>query len=246
LLAPTEGEVRLFGERSTGDREATLSRIGFVAQDFPLYKRFRVDELLHMGRALNRRWDQRLAERRLDELDIPLDRRSGALSGGQQAQVALALALAKRPDLLLLDEPVARLDPLARREFLKMLMRAVAEDAHTVLLSSHLVPDLERVCDGLVLLREGRIELAGQTDELLAAHRLIVGPHGGHMTTSLPGVIHVDHGERHSNLLVRTNGAAVAPGWEAHPVDLEELVLAYLQRSPAENVENVENGAVPA
>jgi ABC-2 type transport system ATP-binding protein len=233
LLQPTEGAIEVAGEPLDPGTAAGLARVGFVAQDFPLYKRFRVRDLLRMGQAMNPRWDRALAERRLGVLDIPLGRRADALSGGQQAQVALALALAKHPELLLLDEPVARLDPLARREFMQTLLSAVAEEGHTVLLSSHLVGDLERVCDYLILLRHGRLEVAEDIDDLLAAHRMMVGPRCdrlGGLGDDLPGLVHVDHGDRHSNAVVRTNGAPVAPGWDAHPLDLEELVLAYLQR----------------
>jgi ABC-2 type transport system ATP-binding protein len=144
LLAPTEGAIRVLGEPPGGD-PALLARVGFVAQDAPLYGDFTAAELLRLGARLNRRFDQALARDRLGRLGVPLDRRADRLSGGQRAQVALALALAKRPELLLLDEPVASLDPLARREFLQVLMGSVAEQDLTVLLSSHLLADLERV-----------------------------------------------------------------------------------------------------
>jgi ABC-2 type transport system ATP-binding protein len=166
-----------------------------------------------MGRALNPRFDQRLAELRLGELEIPLRRRAGQLSGGEQAQVALALALAKHPQLLVLDEPVAGLDPLARRDFMQVLLTAVADHGTTVLLSSHMISELERLCDHLVVLTAGRVRLAGAIDELLAEHRTLTAPDGS------------------GQQLVRTNGAAIAPGRQSHPVDLDELVLGYL-RSP--------------
>ena len=141
-------------------------RLGFVAQDHPLYKGFRIDELLTLGRKLNPRWDDALARARMQKLGIPLERRAGKLSGGQQAQVALVLALAKRPDLLLLDEPLASLDPLARREFLRTLMDAAAETSLSVLLSSHIIGDLERVCDYLVILSASRVQLTGDIQEM--------------------------------------------------------------------------------
>jgi ABC-2 type transport system ATP-binding protein len=236
LLAPTEGTVRVFGEAAPANTPAALARVGFVAQDHPLYKGFSVADLLTMGRRLNLpgAWDQALAERRLTDLDIPLTQRAGKLSSGQQAQVALAMALAKRPRLLLLDEPVASLDPLARREFMQTLMGATVEDGLTVVLSSHVVAELERVCDHLVLLTAGHIQLAGEVDELLASHRLLTGPRGDPAAVGhIPGVLRVSHGDRQTTLLVRAAAAPprppVHPNWQAHPVTLEDLVLAYLQ-----------------
>jgi ABC-2 type transport system ATP-binding protein len=233
LLRPTAGEVRVFDKESIADSPQSLAKVGFVAQEHPLYRRFTVRDLLRMGRATNLRWDQELAESRLATLDIPLDRRAGNLSGGQQAQVALALALAKRPQLLVLDEPLASLDPLARREFLQALMAAVADAGITVLFSSHVLAELQRVCDFLVVIAEGRVRLAGDIDDLLATHRLLVGPKQDTMAMlGRDEVLHVEHGDRHTNAVVRTDGGRPAPGWQAHPVELEELVIAYLQHRP--------------
>jgi ABC-2 type transport system ATP-binding protein len=229
LLAPAEGHLRVLGQQSAPGSAESLARVGYVAQDFPLYNRFRVRDLLAMGRHLNLHWNQPLAETRLEDLSIPLDRRAGQLSGGQQSQVALALTLAKEPELLLLDEPLARLDPLARREFMQTLMEATADNGSTVVLSSHLITDLERVCDYLVLIRRGHLELVGDIDDLVGAHRLMSGP-CSEVADDLPGLVHVVRGDRQLHAVVRTNGAAVVPGWETRPVDLEELVLAYLQR----------------
>ena len=234
LLAPTTGSVEVLGESPATNTPQVLSRIGFLAQDHPLYKHFTVAELLRLGRSCNLRFDQGLAERRLAQLEIPLDRKAGALSGGQQAQVALALALAKRPDLLVLDEPMASLDPVARLEFLQALMGAVAADGMTVVFSSHVVPELERVCDHLIVLNHSQVSLAGDIDTLVTEHRLLVGPR---TTTDLDRsgtVVEATHGERHTTLLVRDGGVQAAPGWQASPVGLEDLVLAYLRR-PARN-----------
>ena len=232
LLRPTEGTVSMFDRPLRMDRPDGLAEIGFVAQDHPLYRGFTVADMLHLGGSTNPRFDQPGAERRLRELDIPLGRRTGKLSGGQQAQVALTLALAKQPRILVLDEPVASLDPLARRGFMKSLIDAVAERDLTVLLSSHVIAELERVCDHLVLLHQGRVRLAGDLDDLLAEHRLLTGPRCDDRTV-LDGVIAATHGQRHSNLLVRRPaGTAAHPRWEAHPVSLEELVLAYLSEGP--------------
>ena len=166
LLEPTAGRCRSLAVRRCGSRSAALPRLGFVAQDTPLYKGFSVADLLTLGRKLNPRWDDALARARIQKLGIPLDRRVGKLSGGQQAQVALVLALAKRPDLLLLDEPLASLDPLARREFLRTLMDAVVETGLTVLLSSHIIGDLERVCDYLIILSASQVQLVGDIQEI--------------------------------------------------------------------------------
>lgn len=229
LLTPAEGHLSVLGQQSAPGSPESLARVGYVAQDFPLYSRFPVRDLLAMGRHLNLHWNQELAERRLEALSIPLHRQAGDLSGGQQSQVALALALAKEPELLLLDEPLARLDPLARREFMQTLMEATADDGRTAILSSHLITDLERVCDYLILIRQSRIELAGDIDELLADHRLMSGPRTD-VVEGLPGLVHVVRGDRQVHAVVRTNGAQVVTGWETRAVDLEELVLAYLQR----------------
>jgi ABC-2 type transport system ATP-binding protein len=226
LLRPDAGEVRVFGR----DPRSVLPEVGFVAQDTPLYRDFTAAELVTMGGKLNRRrWDAALARERLAMLGIPPDKRVGKLSGGQRAQVALALALAKRPRLLLLDEPIASLDPLARREFMQALMGAVAESETTVLLSSHLLADLERSCDYLVVLQQSRVQLTGAVDELLETHRTLVGPRAG--SESIPGVakvVRASHTERQSTLLVRRGDGPIDPLWTEHEVTLEDLVLAHL------------------
>jgi ABC-2 type transport system ATP-binding protein len=229
LLAPTTGTVEVCGGSPADNSPQALARVAFLAQDHPLYRHFTVADLLRFARSCNVRFDQALAQRRLAALDIPLDRRAGALSGGQQAQVALALALAKRPELLVLDEPLASLDPVARREFQRTLMGAVAEQGMTVLFSSHAVHELERVCDHLVVLRGGRVALAGEIDDLLTEHRVLTGPR---VDAAAAGpVIEATHGDRQTTLLVRDGGTDALPGWQTHPVGLEDLVLAYLNRA---------------
>lgn len=168
LSTPSTGSVELFGRPVVPGGGEVLSAVGFVAQDHPLYSSFSVAEMLRLGRSLNRRWDDGMARQRLETLGIPLGQRTGKLSGGQQAQVSLTIALAKRPRLLILDEPLASLDPLARREFTDGLMSAVLREGMTVLLSSHVVAELEAVCDHLILIREGLVRVEGQVDELLA------------------------------------------------------------------------------
>jgi len=228
LTRPDAGAVRVFGQ-TPGSGHELLSSVGFVAQNTPLYLDFTAAELITMGAKLNDRWDSSLPRDRLGRLGIPLDRRVGKLSGGQRAQVALSLALAKRPALLLLDEPVASLDPLARREFLQALMGGVADEGTTVLLSSHLLGDLERVCDYLIVLQSGQVQVLGAVDELLATHKVLIGPHRA--PGSIPGVaatIRESHTDKQSTLLVRTNGPIHDPWWKIHDVSLEDLVLTYL------------------
>ncbi len=229
LLRPTSGEIRVFGRSPQKDLIFLLDRIGFVAQDTPLYRSFSVAEMLCFARRTNRRWDQALAEERLRRLEIPRDRPTGRLSGGQRAQVALALALGKRPELLLLDEPVASLDPLARREFMQALTEAVAEEETTVLLSSHLVSDLERICDRLVIINQGMLQVSGDLEELLGSHHLLTGPRLGEGVRP-PGVevVKEQHSERQSSFWVRGEPPALPAGWRAERLALEELVIAYL------------------
>jgi len=227
LLAPTSGTIEVFGSSPTTNTPQALARIGFLAQEHPLYRGFTVADLLRFGSSLNIRFDRPLAEKRLAALGIPLDRKAGRLSGGQQSQVALALALAKRPELLVLDEPLSSLDPVARREFLQTLMGAVAADGITVLFSSHVVHELERVCDYLVVLSHGRIALDGDIDTLLARHRILTGPRSDVDGRWLGTVIETTHSDRHTSLLVRD--PAAIDGWTEEPVGLEDLIVAYLR-----------------
>jgi ABC-2 type transport system ATP-binding protein len=171
LTAPTAGAVTVLGGRPAG-APAALAGIAFVAQDTPLYRNLSAADMMHVTRNLNRRFDQPYAKARLAELGIPLSRKAGKLSGGQQAQLALTLALARRPRLLVLDEPVAMLDPVARRDFMDTVLTAAAGDGVSVVLSSHVLADLERVAGYLVLLSRGRVQVAGEVAGLLAAHRL--------------------------------------------------------------------------
>jgi ABC-2 type transport system ATP-binding protein len=225
LIAPTAGSLEVLG-RPPGE---LLPRVGFVAQDHPLHRGFTIADTLTLGRKLNPTWDDELAHRRIDALGLAFDHKVGKLSGGQQAQVALTLALAKRPELLLLDEPVAALDPLARRDFLGTVMEAVSETGVTVILSSHIVADLERVCDHLVILSHARTVLAGAIETIVASHRLLTGPRSDAAAVArVHDVIHESHTPRQTSLLVRANGHVYDAAWENHDVDLEEIVLAYL------------------
>jgi ABC-2 type transport system ATP-binding protein len=231
LTRPSAGAVRVLGYSPLEDARELLPRIGFVAQEHPLYRGLTVAETLKLGRKLNPTWDDQVAADRIDQLELPLDQKVGSMSGGQQAQVALTLALAKRPELLLLDEPVASLDPLARREFLQTVMEAVADTELTVILSSHIVADLERVCDHLVILSQAHTQLAAPIDEVVASHRLLTGPRTDPATVArVHQVIRESHTERQTTLLVRANGHVYDSHWELHEIDLEEIVLAYMSR----------------
>ena len=229
LTKPSAGHVSVLGHSPLRDAAAILPRLGFVAQEHPLYKGFTVAEMLKLGRKLNPSWDAVYALARIEALGLPLDQKAGKLSGGQQAQVALTLALAKRPELLVLDEPVASLDPLARREFMQSVMEAVAESGMTVVLSSHIVADLERVCDHLVILSTAEVQLAGPIESIVASHRVLIGPRTDESTVArVHEVIRVSHTPRQTTLLVRANGHVYDSCWQQHEVDLEEIVLAYL------------------
>ncbi len=206
----------------------------FISTDAPVYAGLSVADHLRLGAHLNPGWDAELADSRIERLDLSLGQKAGTLSGGQRAQLALTLAVAKRPDLLLLDEPVASLDPLARREFLQDLMAAVAvaEQGLSVVLSSHLISDLERVCDYLIVLVASRVRVAGPVEELLATHHLLSGPRRDPGT--LPAgqhVISASHTDRQTTLLVRTSDEVLDPVWTAAEVGLEDLVLAYMHQA---------------
>ena len=232
LLAPTAGTIEVLGGSPAREPASVLPRVGFVAQEHPLYRGFSVEEMLRFGREMNPRWDDAFARQRVTQLGLPMGKKVGQLSGGQQAQIALVLALAKRPELLLLDEPIAAFDPLARREFLQVLMETVAETGATVLLSSHILGDLERVCDSLLLLSGGRLQLFGEIDDIVASHRLVIGPAEEEVLAScVHDVIQRSRSERQVATLVRLQAPLVlGDAWAAHEPSLEDIVLAYLQR----------------
>ncbi len=233
LAEPTAGSVTVLGDKPAGS-PAALDGIAFVAQDTPLYKNLSAADMLHLTRNLNRRFDQPYAETRLAELGIPLKRRAGKLSGGQQAQLALTLALARLPRLLVLDEPVAMLDPLARHDFMATVLTAMADDGVSVVLSSHVLAELERVADYLILLSRGRVQVAGEIAGLLASHRLLTGPTNEADRYTERPLVHARRAGAQAHLLVRAAADdPVPPGWEAHPVDLEELAMAYLREPGA-------------
>ncbi len=231
LLAPTTGTIEVLGGPPPAD-PAQLARVGFLAQDAPVYAGLTVAEHLRLGAHLNLRWDAELARGRIEQLDLDPGQKAGKLSGGQRAQLALTLAVAKRPELLILDEPVASLDPLARREFLQELVEAIAEQELSVVLSSHLISDLERICDYLIVLVGSRVRVAGPVDELLATHHLLSGRRRDPAT--LPAgqeVISASHTDRQTTLLVRTSDPILDPAWTVSEVGLEDLVLTYMRQA---------------
>jgi ABC-2 type transport system ATP-binding protein len=228
MLVPTAGTVQVLGGAPTGG-SGQLARVGYVSQDTPVYAGLSVADHLRLGAHLNPRWDAGLARRRIGQLGLDLKQKAGRLSGGQRAQLALTLALAKRPELLILDEPIASLDPVARREFLQVLMNAVAEQELSVVMSSHQIADLERVSDYLIVLIASRVQITGEVDSLLATHHLLTGPR--REAASLPAgqqVITQSHAGRQSTFLVRSSEPIIDPAWMVEEVSLEDLVLAYL------------------
>jgi ABC-2 type transport system ATP-binding protein len=228
MLAPTTGTVEVLGGHPAGG-PGQLARVGYVAQDTPTYAGLSVADHLRLGAHMNSNWDAGLARRRIKQLGLDPKQKAGRLSGGQRAQLALTLAIAKRPELLILDEPIASLDPRARHEFLQVLMNATAEQELSVVMSSHLVADLERVCDYLIVLVASRVRVDGEVDDLLATHHLLTGPR--REAASLPAsqqVITESHAGRQSTFLVRSSEPIIDPVWTVDEVSLEDLVLAYL------------------
>jgi len=230
LNAPSAGVGRAFGEQPTQSPEF-LSEIGFLAQGIPLYKQFTIKDYLVMGAHVNEHWDRELMEARLADLHIPFDRPVGKMSGGQRAQVGLAIALAKRPKLLLLDEPVAALDPLARRDFLSSLADAVVETDLTVVMSSHLLADLEIICDRVIIMASGQVQLSDDIEHVLETHKRLIGSRQTGKNAAYD-VIQEVHTPRQSTILARIKDMkSLASGWHVHDVTIEDVVLAYMERA---------------
>ncbi|WP_031155369.1 ABC transporter ATP-binding protein [Streptomyces erythrochromogenes] len=235
MLTPTAGTIEVCGGRPAEGVEQ-LAKVGFVAQDTRVYAALSVADHLDLGKRLNPNWDDAVARDRIRRLGLDPKQRAGKLSGGQRAQLALTLGIAKRPELLILDEPVAALDPLARREFMQDLMEAAAEHELSVVLSSHLVSDVERTCDYVIVLVDSRVQVAGDIDDLVACHHRLTGPRRAPAT--LPAGQHVitaSHTDRQTTLLVRTDTTVHDPSWTVSPLGLEDIVLAYMTR-PADAV----------
>ncbi len=226
LLRPTAGTLTVLGGAPGESRD----RVGYLAQGKPLHPQLTIAETLRMGAELNPgRWDAAYAAGIVEQGSLDPGTRIRKLSGGQRTRVALALALGKRPELMLLDEPLADLDPLARHELMGTLMADAAEHGTTVLMSSHIVTELADACDHLLLLGDGRIRLGGGIDDLLAAHSLVTG-RGTPADLAPHTVIESRTAGRGLTALIRREGP-VAEGWATEQPSLEELLLAHL-RSP--------------
>jgi ABC-2 type transport system ATP-binding protein len=226
LLNPSEGTIEVLGGRPASG-PGQLAKVGFVAQDAPTYANLTVADHLRLGARLNPHWDGAVAEKRIYSLGLDPTQKAGRLSGGQRAQLALTLAIAKRPELLILDEPVASLDPLARRTFMQSLMEFTADTGASVILSSHLVADLERVCDYLIVLAASRVLVAGDVDDLLASHRRLIGARNA-VPPAGATVVQESNTDRQTTLIVRSSAPIEDPDWTAERLDLEDLVLAYM------------------
>lgn len=233
MLEPTAGTIEVCGG-VPGSGPEQLAKVGYVAQNTPVYVNLTIEDHLRLGAHLNPGWDDKLAQRRIERLGLDPKQHAGKLSGGQRAQLALTIGIAKRPELLLLDEPVAALDPLARREFLQDLMEAVAEHGLSVVMSSHLVNDLERVCDHLVVLVDSQVRVIGDVETLLATHHRLSGPRR-EVDTLPPNqhVISAKHTDRQTTVLVRTEAPILDPAWSVAELGLEDLVLEYMANPTA-------------
>lgn len=233
LSRPSAGMLTMLGQAPAQTTEY-LSQIGYLAQEIPLYDTLSAQDHLAIGAHMDAHWDNDLALKRLNELRIPLDRPVGKLSGGQRAQVGLAVTLAKKPKLLLLDEPVAALDPLARTDFLASLTQAVT-DANgdlTVIMSSHLLDDLERICDNVIILAAGETQLCDSIEHTLETHKLLVGAPDKSLDDPGYKVVKAVRSATATHLLVKLNAPSLqAPGWHMRDVDIEEIVLAYMSQS---------------
>jgi ABC-2 type transport system ATP-binding protein len=230
LIEPTSGSLRVLGSAPAAG-PSHLARVGFVAQDTPVYGSFSIADHLRMGARLNPGWDGALAERRIAQAGLNPAQKAGGLSGGQRAQLALTIAAAKRPDLLIFDEPAAALDPLARAGFLRNLLEFVAELGAAAVLSSHLLGDIERVCDHLVVLCASRVQLAGDVRDVLAAHRRLIAPRGERVRPPAGvEIIWTERGDPHDTAVVRGDAVPPAP-YRVEPVSLEDVVLAYMTRA---------------
>ncbi|MEU7335695.1 ABC transporter ATP-binding protein [Streptomyces sp. NPDC007074] len=243
LLQPTDGTLKVFG--AAPESVETRRRTAFLAQEKPLFRRFTVAETLCMGRELNPSWDQRAAEDIVRAGNVPMNAKIGTLSGGQRTRVAFALAFGKRPELLMLDEPMSDLDPLVRHELMNTLMAEAAQHGTTVLMSSHMLSELESVCDFLLVMSTGGLRLAGDVNELRSAHVLL---HSSPSSPSSPSsavdsrrdsqglpagltahtLVERRIGGGQVTALIRPHGP-VTGQWQVDTPSLEELLLSYLR-----------------
>ena len=234
LIHQDVGAVNVLGHAMPADQAAAKLDIGFVSEDMRLYGPATLAWHMDFLRPSYPRWDQAYAESLLDRFDLKPQQKIKGLSHGQRVKAALLLALARRPRLLVLDEPVAMLDPLARHDFMALVLTAAADDGVSVLLSSHVLAELERVADYLIVLSRGRVQVAGEVDDLIASHRVLTGPAAEADRYTERPLVHARRADAQAHLLVRaTADDPVPPRWEAHPVGLEELAMAYLREPGA-------------
>lgn len=245
LWRPTQGTIEVLGERASGENPLLVGRVGYLDQVRPVYRGLRVDELFRFGQATNPAWDMGAARAYVDQLDISPRDRVDRLSGGQQAQVALAMCLAKRPELLILDEPAAALDPVAREDLLRLLMREVAERGTSVVLSTHALGDVASICDYLVILSRSRVVLADDLDFVIQSHRLLNAP-----TTSTPllpdgvTVLSTRTSSRDVTHLARTTLPLVDDGWRVDEPTLDEIIVAYLRHETGPDTTATREGSL--
>jgi ABC-2 type transport system ATP-binding protein len=239
LRAPTEGRIEIDGRAVT--TTPAHAELGFLAQDKPLYRSFRVRDMLEAGRRMNARWDAAHAGQLVRAARLDPGAKVGLLSEGERTRLALALVLGRRPSLLVLDEPMADLDPLARLEIAQTLMTEVADTGMTVLLSSHILGEVQDMCDDLLLLQEGRIAVQGVLEELLATHRVLIGPAATLADRAfLPrdAIVEVSQAARQTTVLLNRPLTATPEGWAQETPSLDEVVVGYLRaeaerRTPA-------------
>lgn len=244
LLRPSEGSIEVLGTSSLTPA-TLLPQLGFVAQERSLYRQCTVSETLVLGKKLNPTWDETLARSLVDRLKLPLKRAISKLSGGQQAQMAVIMALAKSPRLLILDEPFANVDPLAKYEISKILMEIATERTLTILISSHMIADIEQLCDYLVILAASQVRLAGSIEHILEQHTLLIGPSESFDAIAQSHtVLQASHTGRQSTVLLRTDEAVTHPAWEQQDLSLETIVLAYLAAQDS-SFPSLKAGALP-
>ena len=242
LSRPTTGHVSILGDEIRPNGTGHLAHIGYLDQHRPMYRSLRVEEAMRVGRRLNTRWDDDAARTWIAELGVPPRARLSALSEGQATMVALVVCLAKVPEVVVLDEPLASLDPLARRQLIETLLGAVTDRRTTVFLSSHIVSELEPVCDHLVIMSEGRVSIAGSVESLLSEHHLVVTRSDGPPVPGTLETVSVRGAQRQSTSLVRGDITGLDASTQVLATNLEEIVLAYLANGHGETRRADEEG----
>ena len=233
LSRPTEGRISVFGEEMSMSNTDLRSRVGYLDQDRPLYERWRVREILEFGRRTNPAWDADFAAQHLARLDIDLESLVKNLSGGQRAQVALAVCFAKRPDLVLLDEPASALDPVARQDLLQNITELFADNEASVLMATHAIDDVSAICDYVIILSQSRVVLSEDLDYVLESHRLLSrGVDDGVPVPRGATVLDERRTTREITYLVRLGMPMERDGWRIERPTFNEIAIAYLRDRP--------------